>query len=125
MTLFFQHQHSTSLERFKQGEYRTVVKAHSLLSKKFFNSEQSALSTSFLLESKSQVTFLTNKTTVNTIVVAPKDSNSLSCFSNISEKDRRIFFNYKSFETRLIFENFPTETRSAFFISIFRRISKC
>ena len=64
---------------------------------------------------KVSVTFLTNKITVNTLLVAPKDDDSPSFLSNISETYRRFFFNYTSFGREIIDENSSIKIRSGIF----------
>ena len=70
---------------------------------------------------KVSVTFLTNKITVNTLLVAPKDDNSPSFVSNIPEMQQRFFFKYTSFERRIIFEIFLWKPDVPFLISIFQK----
>ena len=70
----------------------------------------------FFLESRSHLLFSPTKLrSSSTLVVAPKDDDSPSFLSNISETYRRFFFNYTSFGREIIDENSSIKIRSGIF----------
>ena len=66
-----------------QGEYRTGVEGRSYAGKRKFTTVHKMRLPPLFYRVKDSVTFLTNKVTVNTLVVAPKDVDS-PLFSQIS-----------------------------------------